>query len=118
MIIKQLSSWNIENRGLLIPPMTRYFTWFTCTETLEGDNNSRSSCPITINLLHILKTRFSRSTSYIILEQCLLRAAFSLSEVRMVEIECKCHALLFQQPRVLIRVAGNPAAFAVEAASI
>ena len=46
---------------------------------LQGDSNSRSRSPITINLLRTLKTRLSRSTVYTPLEQRLLWAAFSLA---------------------------------------
>ena len=46
---------------------------------LLGDNNCRTRCPITINLLRILKTRLTRSAAYTILEQRLLWAAFALA---------------------------------------
>ena len=46
---------------------------------LQGDGNSRSRCPITINLLHMLKTQLSGSVLYTPLEQRLLWAAFSLA---------------------------------------
>lgn len=53
------------------------FTWYA---EASGDySNSHSCFPITINLLHTLKTQLSRSTSYTPLEQRLLWVAFSLA---------------------------------------
>ena len=46
---------------------------------LLGGDNCRNRCPITINLLRTLKTQLSRSTTYTILEQRLLWAAFALA---------------------------------------
>ena len=46
---------------------------------LLGGDNCRNRCPITINLLCTLKTQLSRSTTYTILEQRLLWAAFALA---------------------------------------
>ena len=50
---------------------------------LLGDNNCRTHCPITINLLRILKTQLSRSAAYTILEQRLLWAAFFVSQSQL-----------------------------------
>ena len=55
-----------------------YLVWRGIRRLL-GDNNCRTRCPITINLLRILKTQLSRSAAYTILEQRLLWAAFALA---------------------------------------
>ena len=63
----------------------------------QGDDNCHHRLPVTINLLRTLKTQLSRSTSYTVLEQHLLWAAFALAFYGLVNL----HHLWFQMISLL-----------------
>ena len=101
--IWQLSGWNIHLEQGFTDPTNHKVLHMVCRDNC---NNCCSCCLITINLLHILKTLLSRSTSYTTLEQCLLWAAFSLANYGFMRISYLCQTPFFCQ--VFIGLSTHP----------